>query len=216
MALAVVRFVPFGYAAAIWLVAVAIALSPSKIKSRFRPVPGRLQRPIGSLTKRSLAPANTLREHVVRGIAQGILLFVVLVVVSLTASFVPGVQELILDRDRAALELQLSALEQAGDWPAAAELISTRLNRRVSRAWGEALHARLYNNLVQAGVASKGGTAQSYFQRALEVATRNGLNSELAATHLERLRLRGAIDQEKQAAAELAQRNNRQVGSSTA
>ena len=68
------------------------------------------------------------------------------------------------------IELKLEALEQAGDWPAASDLITKRLHRRTSRVWRDALHARLYSDLVQAGVATSGDQAQTYFQKALELA----------------------------------------------
>ena len=63
----------------------------------------------------------------------------------------PASKNWYLTRDRMTIELKLEALEQAGDWPAASDLITKRLHRRTSRVWRDALHARLYSDLVQAG-----------------------------------------------------------------
>ena len=115
---------------------------------------------------------------------------------------------MVLDRDRAEIELKLDALEQAHDWSAAAELIQSRLERRASRPWRHKLVVRWYEALIAAGTVRPKQEAAGFFERASELAEREGLNKDLAATHLERLNLSGALDRQTQTAMTLAQRDS--------
>ena len=158
------------------------------------------------LLRRTQARASIYYGHVV-GLMRGVLLLGVVIVVSFAASFTPGLEALVLDRDRAQIETKLEALEEADDWSAAADLIEARLERRTSRQWRPVLLLRLYGSLVAAGTIASPENAQAFFQRAADLAEREGLNKDLAATHLQRLGLQGALDHQKQIAGDLAQKD---------
>jgi Mg-chelatase subunit ChlD len=199
-------------AATAYLIARLVALLARKTRARIRLARGKINRDIDSLANYVYKPAKDFRTELARAVAQGVVLIAAVALVSWVASLVPGLQELVLDRDRTKIELKLEALEQAGYWPAATDLITERLHRRTSRVWRDALHARLYSDFVQAGAATSGDQAQAYFQQAHELADQHGLNKDLAAAHLERLILHGAVDREKQTVMDLAKRNTQHEG----
>ena len=199
-------------ATAAYVISSLLVLLARKTKSRIHPARGKIKRDTASLVNYVYNPENEFRAELARAAAQGVVLIAAVALISWIASWVPGLQELILDRDRTKVELKLEALEQAGDWPAATDLITDRLKRRTSQRWREALQTRLYDGLVQAGAASTGDQSRAYFQQALELAEQYGLNKDLAATHLERLSLHGAVALEKQTAADLARQNVQHKG----
>ncbi len=149
------------------------------------------------------------RQELARVIIRGCLLFAAVIAISYLASVMPGLQAMVLDRDRTAIELKLEALEQARNWSAAADMIEMRLERRTSREWKNVLQLRLYQCLIAAGTACSGKEAKGFFQHARELAERNGLNNDLAATHLDQLNLQNALHYQKGMAAELAQSDSR-------
>ncbi len=159
------------------------------------------------LLRRTQARASIYYGHVV-GLMRGVLLLGVVVIVSFVASLTPGLEALVLDRDRLQIETKLEALEEADDWSAAADLIETRLEHRASRQWRPVLLLRLYESLIAAGTIASSENAQAFFQRAADLAEREGLNKNLAATHLQRLGLQGALDHQKQIAGDLAQKDS--------
>ncbi|MCC7086552.1 MAG: VWA domain-containing protein [Pirellulales bacterium] len=163
----------------------------STARSYFRP--GNIGgNPIGPY----FAEENTSRtgRNFVRGILQGGILLVTTAVFSYLISLTPGLASLVLDRDRAELEIKLSALGQAGDWPAVVDMISKRLDRPASRHWRAVLTQRLYDSLVSAGQAAAGGDAEQFFQRAITTARDHSLSDTLAVSQLERLHLARAYD----------------------
>lgn len=164
----------------------------------------KLQRNITAISGLDATNVESIRPQVGREVAKGILVFLVFALASSLLSLLPGLQELAFDRDRPVLELQLETLEQATDWSAATDLITARLERRTSRPWRRALTERLYRSLIGAGSAAGGEHAEALFRQAFEIAHQNGLDSELAKTHLDRLQLRGVADLQAKAASELA------------
>lgn len=159
------------------------------------------------LWRRTQARASIYYWHIV-GLMRGVLLLGVVITITFVASLAPGLQALVLDRDRTQIETKLEALEQAADWPAAADLIALRLERRTSHEWRRVLLLRQYECLVAAGSLASKEDAQAFFQRAAELAERESLNKDLAATHLERLGLQQALDGQRRMANDLADENS--------
>ena len=174
-----------------------------------RPLRGKLDRgrPDYPLS-RAQSPATIYYYRNLLGVMRGVLLLAVVILASSVASLIPGLQALVLDRDRAEIELRLEALEQAHDWSAAADLIASRLERRASQEWRRALLVRFYDSLIAAGTAASKEDAQAFFERASDLAEQEGLNNDLATTHLERLNLRGALDRQTQTTTDLAQKDS--------
>jgi len=169
---------------------------------------GRLDRGHRSyIWSRTQTRASIYYRHVL-GVMRGVLLLGVVIAASLVASLIPGLQALVLDRDRTEIELKLEALQQARDWPAAADLVASRLERRTSWPWRRVLLLRLYESLIAAGTVASNEDAQAFFQRAADLAEREGLNNDLVAAYLQRLGLQGALDRQKQIASDLAQKDS--------
>ncbi|NLE61904.1 MAG: VWA domain-containing protein [Planctomycetes bacterium] len=148
--------------------------------------------------------AKPVQGTPVRSAALGILMFAAVALVSWLASFVPGLEALAFDRDRAETELKIDALQEAGDSAAAADLITARLQRRTSREWHRILVDQLYECLIAAGTAASGDQAEVFFRQAIELAEQNQLDDQLASTHIDRLNLRGSVDRQAKTVLDLA------------
>lgn len=191
-------------AAIVMLVFTLSTKRPARCDSTPRTRESKLQRNIAAISGLDATNVESIRAQVGREVAKGILVFLIFTLASLLLSLLPGLQQLAFDRDRPVLELQLETLEQATDWSAAVDLITARLERRTSRPWRRALTERLYRSLIGAGSAAGGEHAEAFFRQAFELAHQNGLDSELAKTHLDQLHLRDAADLQAKAASELA------------
>ena len=202
------------------LTAAAILLLMAEVARRLAPVPAASYRSRRTTIDRPAARPDLFqddgnannRHEVIRGLLQGLALLGLLAAISSVISVTPGLAAMVLDRDRVQLETKLAALQEAGDWRAAAALISHRLERCASREWRNLLYQRQYDSLISAGTAAaKREEAEPFFQQALQVARDHGLNPDLAVANLDRVHLRHAYDRQRQSALDLRKGPQRQA-----
>lgn len=92
----------------------------------------------------------------------------------------------VTDRDREAFEMNLAALEEAGNYEKAATLIRERVEKPVTVSWKQLLVQRQYQNLLKVGKESSSVESRKQrFSEAIQIAQMNGLDESIAASLLE-------------------------------
>ena len=91
------------------------------------------------------------------------------------------IPRLFYDYDRSELETRLAILERAGDHQAAIEQIRARLEHPLTDKWRNALIAKLYDDLIEAGRSHDDLPERAdCFRQAQRLAAENGLDAKLA------------------------------------